>query len=150
MGREQSTTRIAEGLRVPGAGLVALRVAGERTGGAYSLFEIGVPPGGGSYPHVQHREDECLRVLEGRFEIKNGTDVVEAGPGDLVYVPKGDLHAYRNVGAATGRLMAVFTPGGAHERFFEEAATLEQGASGLGVLVEIAAMHGIEIVGGPM
>jgi mannose-6-phosphate isomerase-like protein (cupin superfamily) len=44
-------------------------VAAERTGWAYSLFEVEVGTGGGEAPHVQHREDEWLYVLEGRFDF---------------------------------------------------------------------------------
>lgn len=149
-GRGRAGFAREQSLRVPGTGLVTLAVGSERTGGAYSLFEIGVLPGDGSYPHVQHREDECLRVLEGRFEFSNNGQVFEAGPGDLIYISKGNLHAYRNVGTEIGRLLAIFTPGGTHERFFEEAALLEQGVPGATSLVEIAALRGIEIVEGPL
>lgn len=87
-------------VRTPWAELVTRKVAGERTGGAYSLFEVAVAPGGGPPPHVQHREDECLYVLEGRFEFLTEGGPIEAGPGSLVYFPKGELHAYKNVGAS--------------------------------------------------
>ncbi len=60
-----------EGQAVHMAGLLLLtcKVSGAQTGGAYSLFEVAVVPGGGEGPHVQHREDECFYVLEGRFEF---------------------------------------------------------------------------------
>ena len=112
----------AEGraVRMPRARLVTLKVSGEQTGGAYSLFEVEVGPGGGEGPHVQHREDECFYVLEGRFGFVVEGEEIGAGPGSLVYVPKGDLHAFENAGNATGRMLVSQTPGGAYEGFVEE------------------------------
>jgi mannose-6-phosphate isomerase-like protein (cupin superfamily) len=71
-----------------------------------------VAHGGGSRPHIQHREDECFYVLEGRFEFVVEGAKVEAGPGSLVYVPKGNLHAFENTGNTTGRVLVSQTPGG--------------------------------------
>ena len=106
--------------RMPGARLVTLKVGSDRTGGAYSLFEVAVGVEGGEGPHVQHREDECFYVLEGRFGFDVEGEQIEAGPGSLVYVPKGVLHAFENAGETTGRMMVSQTPGGAYERFIEE------------------------------
>ena len=112
----------AEGraVRMPRARLVTLKVSGEQTGGAYSLFEVEVGPGGGEGPHVQHREDEYFYVLEGRFGFVVEGSEIEAGTGSLIYVPKGDLHAFANAGEATGKLLVSQTPGGAYEGFVEE------------------------------
>jgi len=100
--------------------LVTCKVSSEQTGGAYSLFEVVSQPQGGPSPHIQHREDECFYVLEGEFEFLNNGCVFGMRPGSLVYVPRGNLHAYKNVGDKPGRMLVSQTPGGAHERFFEE------------------------------
>jgi quercetin dioxygenase-like cupin family protein len=49
--------------------LLTYKIASQRTGGAYSLFEVTTQPGAGPPPHVQHREDESFYVLEGEFEF---------------------------------------------------------------------------------
>ena len=142
----------ARAVSMPVARLVTTRVAAERTGWAYSLFEIEVGPGGGEGPHIQHREDEYLYVLEGFFSLLVEDAASEAGPGTHVYVPKGTLHAYRNVGGRTGRMLVVHTPGGPQERFVAAAGESATGPApsartspeGFGVL---AAEHGIEICG---
>ena len=112
----------AEGraLRMPRARLITRKVSSEQTGGAYSLFEVLVAPGGGEGPHIQHREDECFYVLEGRFGFVVEGEQIEAGPGSLIYVPKGVLHAFNNAGETPGRMLVSQTPGGAYERFIEE------------------------------
>lgn len=145
-------TPVATPVAMPVARLVTTRVAAERTGWAYSLFEVEVEPDGGEGPHIQHREDEYLYVLEGRFSLLVEDDASEVGPGTHVYVPKGTLHAYQNAGGRTGRMLVVHTPGGPQESFVEAAGEPVTGAAssartspeGFGIL---AAEHGIEICG---
>ena len=138
--------------------LVTLKVASEQTGGAYSLFEVVSQPQGGPLPHIQHREDECFYVLEGEFEFLNNGCVFGMGPGSLVYVPKGNLHAYKNVGNEPGRMLVSQTPGGLHERFFEELGEpatdretppVDEGPPELGRIAGVAVKYGIEIPPSP-
>ena len=130
--------------------VVTTRVAAERTGWAYSLFEVEVGAGGGEGPHVQHREDEYLYVLEGRFDFAVEGAATQAGPGAHLYVPKGVLHAYENVGEGVGRLLAVHTPGGPQEAFLAAAGGPPEGLAGRpgrghrGFAL-LAAEHGVEI-----
>jgi mannose-6-phosphate isomerase-like protein (cupin superfamily) len=141
------TTHLGPGegrvLRAAGGELVTCKIAAEQTGGAYSLFEVTSRPGGGPPPHVQHREDECFYVLEGEFEFLAEEDILRVSAGSLVYVPRGTLHAHRNVGEGVGQLLISQTPGGSHERFYEEIG--EEVADGK--IAEIATKYGIEIVG---
>lgn len=98
-----------------------VKVAAEQTGGAYSLFGLAVEPGGGEQLHTQHREDECLYVLSGTFEFVIESEALAVSEGNSVYIAKGTLHGYENVGERPGRLLVIYTPGGPHERFVEEA-----------------------------
>ena len=77
-----------------------------------------------------------------------------AGVGALIYVPKGTLHAFKNVGEGLGRLLNSQTPGGLHERFFEEVGeeatdrTMPPNVAGppdLQRVAAIAAKYGTEI-----
>ncbi len=61
--------------------LITLKLTSEDTGGAFSLFEGAIPPGGGPPPHVQHREDESFYVMEGQFEFLVGEDTIPGGGG---------------------------------------------------------------------
>ena len=140
---------------MPGAQLLTRKVSSEQTGGAYSLFEAEVGPGGGPAPHVQHREDECFYVVEGRFEFLIEGVRIEAGIGSLIYVPKGNLHTFKNAGETTGRLLVSQTPGGLHERFIEEAgepptdedtSPAKEGLRDAEWLAAIGAEYGVEIV----
>ena len=118
-------------VRMPGMQILTRKVSSERTGGAYSLFEVTVAPGGGEGHHIQHREDECFYVLKGRFEFVVENARIAAGPGSLVYVPKGNLHAFENAGETTGRMLVSQTPGGAYGGFVEEVGEPANGEGGL-------------------
>ena len=97
-------------------------VTGEESGGSYFVMEALVPPGGGPPPHIHSREDETFYVLEGSVEFLLGEEIVLAGPGDFVNVPRGTAHRFQNTGADSARLVLTFTPAGI-EHWFEE--TLE-------------------------
>ncbi len=51
-------------------------------------------------------------MLKGEFEFSVGGDTVAAGVGPLIYVPKGTLHTFKNLGEGSGRLLNSQTPGG--------------------------------------
>jgi quercetin dioxygenase-like cupin family protein len=92
----------------------------EDTGGAYALWETTATPGlPGPPPHIHHREDEALYVLEGELELSVEGDTTRAGSGSFVNIPKGTLHTWRNAGDAPARLLGMVAPGG-FEDFFKE------------------------------
>ena len=129
--------------------LLTFKIPSRQTGGAYSLFEVTTQPGAGPPPHVQHREDEAFFVLEGEYEFLSGKETLRVGAGSLIYVPKGTLHAHRNIGEGVGRMLATQTPGGLYEHFFEEVGEAGplafEDQPDVGRIVEVAAEHGIEI-----
>ena len=134
--------------------LVTYKTTSEQTGGAYSLFEVITHPGAGPPPHVHHREDEAFYVLEGQFEFSSDGETLRVGAGSLLYVPKGILHAHKNIGEGVGRMLISQTPGGLYEYFFEEVgkppdddggSLLKEEQAGLERMMEVAAKYGIEI-----
>ena len=134
--------------------LVVCKTKSEQTGGAYSLFEVVTQPGGGPPPHVQHREDESFYVLEGEYELLVEGGTLRAGAGSLLYVPRGNLHAHRNVGGGVGKMLVSQTPGGLHERFWEEIGEegrdestrrVAEDPPGTERIARIAAEYGIEM-----
>jgi quercetin dioxygenase-like cupin family protein len=134
--------------------LVTYKITSNQTGGAYSLFEVETPPGCRVLPHVQHREDEAFYVLEGEYEFLVDGRIIEAGAGALIHVPKGNLHAHKNVGKEPGRMLASQTPGGLHERFFEKLGAITKDTSiprdsenppDMQSIAKIAAEYGIEV-----
>ena len=134
--------------------LVRCKITSYQTGGAYSLFELTAQPGAGPPPHVQHREDEAFYVLEGEYEFLVEGRTISAESGSLIYVPKGNLHTHKSVGEGIGRMLVSQTPGGLHERFFEEigeemkdgsTAPVSEDPPDMERIVKIAAEYGIEM-----
>lgn len=116
--------------------LYTFLVTGEESGGAYFAMEALVPPRGGPPPHIHRREDETFYVIEGTCTFRLGDELVTAGPGDFVNIPRGTVHCFRNDGAETARMILTFTPSGI-ERFFEE--TLERALDPTGRVPDNAA-----------
>jgi mannose-6-phosphate isomerase-like protein (cupin superfamily) len=98
--------------------LITFKAFTHETNGAYCLFEGRTRPGGGVPPHFHPEEDESFYVLHGAYRFQVGEEQVEAGPGSYVFVPRGVVHAFRNVGETPGTLLVTVTPGGLHERLF--------------------------------
>jgi quercetin dioxygenase-like cupin family protein len=76
------------------------------------VVETIVVPGGGPPPHT-HAAEELFLVRGGRLAFVSGQAGVQraAGPGDVVQVPGGRPHAYRNVGSEPARMLVVFDDG---------------------------------------
>ena len=86
----------------------------------FSLVEHPMSPRALAAPlHLHTREDEYSFVLEGRMGALLGEDVVEAGPGDLVFKPRNQWHTFWNAGDEPCRILEIIAPAG-FERFFRE------------------------------
>ena len=99
---------------------VRFMIPGADTDTRFSLVEHPIPPRGLAAPlHRHNREDEYSFVLEGRMGALLGDDVVEAGPGDLVYKPRDQWHTFWNAGDEPCRILEIISPAG-FEQFFRE------------------------------
>ncbi len=99
--------------------LYTFKLMGEDSGGSFALIEIQVQPQNGPPPHIHYREDESFYVLEGEFSFLHGDLTFKATAGSFVYIPKGTLHTFKNVGTSQGRFLVIITPAG-FEKLFEE------------------------------
>ena len=98
---------------------ILLKASAETTGGALSVFEENQPVD--TPLHVHEREDELFYVLEGEHVFQVGEREHSAGPGDLVFAPRGIPHSQRRVVPREGRTLVLTSPGGL-EGFFRELA----------------------------
>ena len=141
----------------PGAG-AALRAFGEevtvklgagQTGGSLSLWVEVTPPGGGPPPHYHLNEDELFLVQQGRVQFLVGGRWEEPGEGAVVYVPRGNVHGFRNAGDAPSRMWVLTTPSG-FETFIGRCAQefARPGGPDMAKVMGISAEHGIHFVQG--
>ena len=112
----------------------------------FSLVEHPMSPRALAAPVHRHtREDEYSYVLEGRMGALLGDEVVEAGPGDLVFKPRGQWHTFWNAGDEPCRILEIISPAG-FERFFQELSDLggviEAGPE---AVAELSERYGLEM-----
>ena len=99
--------------------LYSMLATGKDTNNAFFQFEAIVPAGGGPPPHIHSREDESFYIVSGNLQILLGDKTVQAKRGDFVYIPKGTVHQFKNVGSDTAVQLVTFVPSGV-ELFFQE------------------------------
>jgi mannose-6-phosphate isomerase-like protein (cupin superfamily) len=103
---------------------VRFMVDGATTDERFSLVEHPMSARALAAPLHRHtREDEYSYVIEGRMGALLGDDVLEAGPGDLVFKPRGEWHTFWNAGDEPCRILEIIAPAG-FERFFAELVDL--------------------------
>lgn len=78
--------------------------------GAYSLFELTVPPQAGPSMHTHHWEEEAYYILEGELLIQESDRTFTAAAGSFVDFPKGVRHTFKNVGTVPARILVIVTP----------------------------------------
>ncbi|HET7744231.1 MAG TPA: cupin domain-containing protein [Gaiellaceae bacterium] len=99
---------------------VRFMIDGPEADERFSLVEHPMSPRALAAPlHLHTREDEYSFVLQGRMGALLGDDVVEAGPGDLVFKPRNQWHTFWNADDEPCRILEIISPAG-FERFFEE------------------------------
>lgn len=116
-------------------------MSADGTLGEFTLLEQIIPAGFGPPAHIHERQAEGFYVLSGELELVVGPDdeVVHAGPGSAVWIPKATRHAFRVVSDDDVRLLNFYAPGGFddHLPFYgieATAQTLPPGDLGVSVL----------------
>lgn len=127
--------------------VVSVMIPGEQAEGRLTVMFNTTPPGGGPPPHVHTNEDEVFLVIEGRIRYFADGQWTEIGPGAAVYVPRGSVHYFRNIGTTPSRYWVLATPSGL-ERFFARCAEefAKPGGPDMNRIAEISGEHGIEFV----
>lgn len=107
--------------------------------------------------HVHHQESETFVILEGRFRFQRDGDVIDAGKGDTIHLPKDCVHGFR-VLSDYGRCLTITN--GPFEDMVRAAArpaetdglpdqippTPEQQQA----LAQICSAHAIDLLGPPI
>ena len=113
-----------------------------------AVIEEIVPPSVGAPLHRHSKEDEVSYVVEGMFRFWRGGEVLDVGPGGIAFLPRHQVHTFKNIGTGPGRLLTVILPAG-FERFFEVVAERRFGDEDLEEIATIAVEFGMEILGPP-
>ncbi|HEV7212189.1 MAG TPA: cupin domain-containing protein [Blastococcus sp.] len=102
------------------AGGARFVATGSQTRGDFGLYEFTLAPGrGGPGPHLHRTFSESFHVLEGELAVRTSDEWTTASAGDLVYVPRSAVHAFRAGPDVGARFLILFTPGIPREEYFE-------------------------------
>jgi quercetin dioxygenase-like cupin family protein len=99
---------------------VTTQLTSKDTSGNFSSVEVVSPPGSSVPKHIHLAMDELFYVLEGTVDFTLDDRVERVEKGGMVFVPRGEIHGFRNVESTHSRMLDLHTPGG-FESFFEEA-----------------------------
>ena len=103
---------------------VRFLIDGTESGGGFSLVEHPMSPRALGAPlHRHSREDEYSYVTEGRIGALLGDQVVDAGPGELIFKPRNQWHTFWNAGDVPARILEIISPAG-FECYFAELVAL--------------------------
>jgi len=135
----------------PGALTLKILLSGTDTDGTMSVFEDLVQPGVGPGRHIHPDQDEVFFFLEGTFDVEIAGVLHHMRPGDVGFVPRGAIHAFKNTGDGVGRLRYIFSPALQSEQMFRAFhAAMLAGDLSSDVMSQIAKYHGQLFVGPPL
>ncbi|MDI1315514.1 cupin domain-containing protein [Prosthecobacter sp.] len=122
-------------------------LTGEQTGERFTQWIETTPPGVGPPPHYHTLEDENFYVMEGSPEFFHDGRWTAVTAGSVVFMPKGEVHAFRNAGTTTLKMLITTVPSG-FETFFTRCAEefAKEGGPDMAQITDIAAKHGIHFV----
>lgn len=123
-----------------------IKVSKVDSGNKISSIEQTVSPGAGSPPHILHDADKMIYVIDGKFLLRNGDQNIEGEAGTMVYIPKGVIHNFKNVGTETGKILVTLTPGGHEDFLYELSNRLENEKPTPQLMQEVGSYHNVEMV----
>jgi mannose-6-phosphate isomerase-like protein (cupin superfamily) len=125
---------------------VRFMVDGSEAGERFSLVEHPMSPRALAAPLHRHtREDEYSYILEGRMGALLGDEVVEAGPGDLVFKPRNQWHTFWNAGDEPCRILEIISPAGFEDFFAELVAMGGVAGADPAALARLNERYGLEM-----
>jgi quercetin dioxygenase-like cupin family protein len=110
------------------------------------MFEFEVPVGAKvPVPHSHKHYDETIYGVEGMITFTVNGKVVDIGPGESHFIPRGAVHGFNNPGQADAKALAVVTPALLGPDFFRETAAVVNagGPPDVEKLKAIMSKHGL-------
>jgi quercetin dioxygenase-like cupin family protein len=123
-----------------------IKVSKDESANKISSIEQTVSPGAGSPPHILRDADKMIYVIDGKFLLRNGDKNIEGEAGTMVYIPKGVIHNFKNIGTENGKILVTLTPGGHEDFLYELSNRLENEKPTPQLMQEVGARHNVEMV----
>lgn len=135
--------------------LVTVKVDGAHTRGKLTILDFVNPPGFAPPVHRHLVEDETFYVISGRARFECDGTLLDAGPGDIVFLPVGSRHTFLVAADAPLHILQITVPAGFEEFVAEAGAPAAErvlpapGPVDPQAMAAAAARHNIEILGPP-
>jgi quercetin dioxygenase-like cupin family protein len=123
-------------------------IVGDEGAGSPSLFEFDVPAGARvPMAHSHDGYEETIYGLEGILGWTVGGVTTEVGPGEALFIPRGVVHRFENLGDADATALAIVTPGILGPDYFRDVAAVIDAAAGgppdLAAMASVMRSHGL-------
>lgn len=116
------------------------------TNGSLAMFEFMVPAGAKvPVPHYHKEYDETVYGVEGVITFTVDGKVLDIGPGESCFIPRGAVHGFKNLQQTGSRTLAVVTPALIGPSYFREMAAVVNsgGPPDLEKVKAVMAKHGL-------
>ncbi len=136
--------------------VLTIRLTSDQTDGTVAVIEHLLPRGTATPLHLHSYENELFYVIVGQITVWTDGEHTQATAGDLVWLPRGNAHAFR-VDSDRARVLGLSVPAG-HEQFFRLAGeptaefnldTIGSALPDMDRMAAAAAAAGVEILGPP-
>ena len=95
------------------------------TGGSVAMLEFTVPAGAKvPLPHYHRQYDETIHGVEGMMTFTVEGKVLDIGPGETCFIPRGAAHGFNNLKQTDAKALAIVTPALIGPDFFKEMAAI--------------------------
>jgi mannose-6-phosphate isomerase-like protein (cupin superfamily) len=138
-----------ETVKSPTCPALTFKLRGAQSCGALAAWENVVAPCEGPPLRVHENEDEIWYALEGSFRFILDEHVSDTKAGAFVYIPRGVVHTWQNIGPTPGRFLVVMAPAG-FETFFDQFAELQSDAPPIEAFSRLGPGVGMTVVGPPL
>jgi quercetin dioxygenase-like cupin family protein len=125
---------------------------GKDSGGSVAIFEFDVTAGAKvPIAHSHDAYEETLYGVDGVLTFTLEGRKIAVGPGDALCIPRGAVHRFDNLHAATSRTLAIVTPGILGPDYFREIAAVAKATAAAvppappdpAALAEVMRRHGL-------
>lgn len=123
---------------------IEILIDGNTSKGTVTVLTQTSPPGGGPPLHSHTYEDETFTVLQGEFELFDGTSWQPLPKGQAFFAPRGGVHSFRNSGTTEGKMLIYASPAGMDD-YLEQISPLSV-PNDLEELKKISQRFGIQFV----
>ena len=124
--------------------LMAAQTAGSLTLGLATVSIGHAPP-----LHVHQGDDEIFILVEGQYRVYLDGTWTDAGPGTVVYLPRGAAHTFQVTGDTPGKHWVILTPSGFEDFYAKCEAASAGGPPDFARMAAITREHGYEMVSDP-